>query len=148
MRTIFDSNRHIDDQVALRRIEASIVDLDDPIALLLVELQDPSVEIVPFLSDVLLNHPGGQNKPAIGEIAPHKLRLNLVMNGEQFREFGFLLIVNILVGASIAQAEQLDRLAVALVTQGHLDPCPLVKRGFVDTGRNDRSLAARFQKIH
>lgn len=105
MRALFDGDRHIDDQFTLRRIEASIVDLDDPIALLLVELQDPSVEIVPLLSDVLLDHPGGQNKPAISEIVPHKLRLNPVMNGEQFRELRFLLIVDILVGASIAQAE-------------------------------------------
>src|SRR5512147_2057748 len=105
MRAILDCDRHIDNQLTLRRIEASIIDLDDPIALLLVELQDPSVEIIPLISDVLLDHPGGENKPAITEIAPHKLRLHAVMNGEQFRELRFLLIVDILVGAPIAQAE-------------------------------------------
>ena len=105
IRAILDCDRHIDNQLTLRRIEASIVDLNDPVALLLVELQDPSVEIIPLISDVLLDHPGGENKPAITEIAPHKLRLHAVMNGEPFRELRLLLIVDILVGTPIAQAE-------------------------------------------
>lgn len=49
----FHFDGEVDDEIALGGVEALVVDLDDPIALFLVELQDPSVEVVALVGHVV-----------------------------------------------------------------------------------------------
>ena len=49
----FHFDGEIDDEIALGRVEALVVDLDDPVALFLVKLQDPSVEVIALVGHVV-----------------------------------------------------------------------------------------------
>lgn len=49
----FHFDGKVDDEIALRGVEALVINLDDPVTLFLVELQDPSVEVVPLVGHVV-----------------------------------------------------------------------------------------------
>ena len=49
----FHFDGEVDDEIALGRVEALVVDLDDPVALFLVKLQDPSVEVIALVGHVV-----------------------------------------------------------------------------------------------
>jgi len=70
--------------VTLGRVKALVINLDDSIALVLVELQDPSVEVVALIGHIIRGESGREYEPRALHGLAHELRFDIVVSDEEF----------------------------------------------------------------
>jgi len=112
------------------------------VALLLVELQDPSVEVIAFIGHVVLGESSGEHEPRALHIGAHESCFDIVVSGQEVRELLLLGVEHVLIGASISNTEHLNWFSIAIVPERHLDPGPFIQHGVVHVRRSDGCLAA------
>ena len=143
----FHFDGEVDDEIALGGVEALVINLDDPVTLFLVELQDPSVEVVTLVGHVVEGEPGREHKARALDIFAHKLCFDIVVSGEEVEKLRFFFLEHVLIGASITDAEYLNRLSVTIVSERDLDPGPFVQHGVVHVRRGNRRLATGLEEL-
>src|SRR6476660_4636558 len=102
------------------------VNLNDSIAILLIELKDPTVEIVAVVSDIGRVHSSEQYETSFFDLVGHQRGFNVIVGCQGLQELAFFLFERVLIGASVAEAKKLYRFSGSVVLQGHMHPGPLV----------------------
>jgi hypothetical protein len=75
---LFDGE--VDDEMAFGRVKALVINLDDSVALVLVELQDPSVEIIALIAHIIFGEPSREHKPRAVHGLAHDVCFDIVVS--------------------------------------------------------------------
>src|SRR5690242_1550938 len=126
-RLTFIRDRQVHNQFAFGGVEALLIDLNDSVALLLIELKDPPIEIITLISHIVLRHTCRQDKSTTSHIFNRELRFDIRVNGEKVQKKLFLLVEDISIAAAITDAKEVDGLTLSMVAQSHLNPRPFLQ---------------------
>jgi hypothetical protein len=70
------------------------------------------------------------------------------MIGQHFDELLLLLIIHIEIAAAITYTKEVNGLAITMVSQGNLNPCPFLENGFIKIWGDDRTLPTRLKEFN
>ena len=143
----FGERREVDDQFTLWRVEPLVIDLHDSIAVFLIELENPSVEVISFVGDVLGIDARGENEAGAIQGFGHQGGFEMVMGVEHFEKQSFFLIEDILITSAISDAKEMNGFSRFVIAERDLCPGPLIERGVFHVGGKNGKLSARFQEF-
>src|SRR5437870_8630452 len=140
--------RQFEDQLAgLRIVEALAVYLDHAVTVLLEELEDPAVEVVAFLRDVVLVQDVRNVEPAAPQLVHDAPVIDLAVGLHVVEQALGILLEDVVLGASLAHTGDEDRSAVLRVPDLAPAPAPALQQLLVDVRRDDRGGAPRLQIV-
>src|SRR5256885_181540 len=140
--------RQFEDQLSgLRIVEALAVDLDHSVAVLLEELEDPTVEVVALLRDIVLVQNVRNVEPAAPQLVHDAPVVDLAVGLHVVEQALDVLLEDLVLGAAFAHTGDEDRFAVLRIPDLDPDPIPAIHQLLVDVRRDDRGGAPRLQIV-
>ena len=112
----------VHDEFPFRREKALPVDLDNPVTVVLEEFQDPPVEIIALLGDVVFEDSSRKNKVGSHDEFSRQIGLHVTKGGQLRGKPRLFLFKDVLIGAFIANAKELKRFLLTVISERHLDP--------------------------